>query len=67
MEWHDSPASLRERIWRRADRPAVPAARSILSIFALALPAFLVMAATGGKVGVQDLLRRILRWRIGVH
>ena len=36
-------------------------------IFGLALPAFLVTAATGGKAGVQDLLRRCLRWRVGIH
>jgi membrane protease YdiL (CAAX protease family) len=40
---------------------------AILSIFGLALPAFLVTAATGGKDGVRDLLRRIFRWRVGVH
>ena len=39
----------------------------ILSIFGLALPAFLVTAATGGREGVRDLLRRIFRWRVGVH
>src|SRR5918997_6456252 len=40
---------------------------AVLSMFGLALPAFLVTAATGGKEGVRDLLRRILRWRVGVH
>jgi CAAX protease family protein len=40
---------------------------AILSIFGLALPAFLVTAATDGKDGVRDLLHRILRWRVGVH
>jgi uncharacterized protein len=40
---------------------------AILSIFGLALPAFLVTAATGGKEGVRELLGRILRWRVGVH
>jgi membrane protease YdiL (CAAX protease family) len=40
---------------------------AILSIFGLALPAFLVTAATGGKEGVRDLIGRILRWRVGVH
>jgi CAAX protease family protein len=39
----------------------------ILSVFGLALPAFLVTAATDGKAGVRDLLRRSLRWRVGVH
>ncbi len=40
---------------------------TILSVFGLALPAFLVTAATDGKDGVRDLLRRIFRWRVGVH
>jgi uncharacterized protein len=40
---------------------------AILSIFGLALPAFLVTAATDGKDGVRELLSRILRWRVGVH
>ena len=40
---------------------------SLMSIFGLALPAFLVTAATDGEAGVRDLLRRILRWRLGVH
>jgi membrane protease YdiL (CAAX protease family) len=40
---------------------------SIASILALALPAFLVTAATSGKDGVRDLVRRCLRWRIGIH
>lgn len=31
----------------------------------LALPAFLVTAATDGKAGVRDLLRRTLRWKVG--
>ena len=40
---------------------------SLMSIFGLALPAFLVTAATDGKEGVRDLLRRLLRWRVGAH
>jgi membrane protease YdiL (CAAX protease family) len=40
---------------------------AILSIFGLALPAFLVTAATDGTEGVRELLSRILRWRVGVH
>jgi len=40
---------------------------SLMSVFGLALPAFLVTAATDGKAGVRDLLRRMLRWRVGVH
>ena len=40
---------------------------SLMSIFGLALPAFLVTAAKDGKEGVRDLLRRCLRWRVGVR
>jgi uncharacterized protein len=40
---------------------------AIMSIFGLALPAFLVTAATDGKEGTRDLLRRCLRWRVGLH
>src|SRR3712207_8225313 len=40
---------------------------SILSTFGLALPAFVVTAATGGKEGVRELLGRIFRWQVGVH
>ena len=36
-------------------------------IFGLALPAFLVIAATSGKAGVLDLLGRALRWRVGAR
>jgi membrane protease YdiL (CAAX protease family) len=36
------------------------------AILGLALPAFLVTAATDGRAGVPDLLRRTLRWRVGV-
>lgn len=39
----------------------------IASILGIALPAFLVTAATSGKDGVRDLLSRCLRWRVGVH
>ena len=40
---------------------------AVLSIFGLALPAFLVTTATDGRTGVQDLLHRLLRWRVGFH
>ncbi len=40
---------------------------SMLSVFGLTLPAFLVTAVTSGKVGVRDLLRRCFRWRVEVH
>ena len=48
------------------DLPWKPFA-SMLSVFGLALPAFLVTAVTSGKDGVRDLLRRCFRWRVGVH
>jgi uncharacterized protein len=35
-------------------------------VFGLALPAFLVTAATSGKAGVWALLGRCLRWRVGI-
>jgi membrane protease YdiL (CAAX protease family) len=40
---------------------------AIATIFGVALPAFLVTAATGGEEGVRDLLRRSLKWRVGVR
>jgi membrane protease YdiL (CAAX protease family) len=36
------------------------------AILGLALPAVLVTAATDGRAGVRDLLRRMLRWRVGI-
>ena len=41
--------------------------QTLATLLGLALPAFLVSAATGGKEGVRDLLRRLLRWRVGVR
>jgi membrane protease YdiL (CAAX protease family) len=35
------------------------------TIFGVALPAFLVIAAAEGRAGVRDLARRSLRWRVG--
>ncbi|HEV2122644.1 MAG TPA: hypothetical protein VGW38_07705 [Chloroflexota bacterium] len=40
---------------------------ALMSVFGLTLPAFLVTAATGGRDGVRDLLRRTLRWQVGIH
>lgn len=40
---------------------------AVLSIVGLALPAFLVTAATDGRAGVRDLLQRLLRWRVRFH
>ena len=37
-----------------------------LGAFAPLLAAFLVTAATDGRAGVNDLLRRIVRWRVGL-
>jgi membrane protease YdiL (CAAX protease family) len=45
---------------------AFDAVTSLASILGVALPAFLVAAATGGKAGVRELLRRCLRWRVGI-
>jgi membrane protease YdiL (CAAX protease family) len=39
----------------------------IASFVGLALPPFLVTAATDGRAGVQGLFRRCLRWRVGLH
>jgi membrane protease YdiL (CAAX protease family) len=42
-------------------------ASSLGMVFGLALPAFLVKGAMSGKAGVRDLLRRSLRWRVGIQ
>lgn len=41
--------------------------QTVATIVGLAVPAFLVTAAAGGKEGVRDLLGRLLRWRVGLH
>jgi membrane protease YdiL (CAAX protease family) len=41
--------------------------QTLATLLGLALPAFLVTAATGGKEGVRDLLSRLLRWRVGIR
>jgi membrane protease YdiL (CAAX protease family) len=41
-------------------------ASSPAMVFGLALPAFLVTAATSGKAGMRDLLGRCPRWRVGI-
>ncbi len=41
--------------------------QTLATVLGLALPAFLVTAATSGKEGVHDLLGRMLRWRVGIH
>jgi membrane protease YdiL (CAAX protease family) len=40
---------------------------SLGTFFGVALPAFLVVAASDGRAGVRDLARRSLRWRVGVR
>jgi uncharacterized protein len=50
-----------------SDGLAFNAIVSIATILGVALPAFLVKAATGGKGGVRDLLSRCLRWRVGLR
>ncbi len=47
--------------------PSLMMVTSVASIFALALPALLVTATTGGREGVRELLSRCLRWRVGVR
>jgi uncharacterized protein len=39
---------------------------AVAAILGLALPAFLMTAATDGRAGVCDLLRRTLRWRVSI-
>src|SRR5919199_5793219 len=41
--------------------------QTLATLLGLAVPAFLVTAATGGTEGIRDLLGRLLRWRVGVH
>jgi membrane protease YdiL (CAAX protease family) len=41
--------------------------QTLATVLGLALPAFLVTAATGGKEGTRNLLGRLLRWRVGLH
>src|SRR3954467_6834365 len=36
-------------------------------LLGVALPAFIVVAATGGKEGVRELASRCLRWRVGLR
>ena len=45
---------------------AFNAVTAVDTILGVALPAFLVTAATSGEAGVRDLLSRVLRWRVGV-
>jgi membrane protease YdiL (CAAX protease family) len=40
---------------------------SFATIFGVALPAFIVMAALHGREGVRDLARRSFRWRVGIQ
>ena len=47
--------------------PPVVVFQSFAVLAGLALPAFLVAAATGGRAGVRELLGRALRWRVGVR
>jgi len=41
--------------------------QTLVTVLGLAVPAFLVTAATGGTQGARDLLSRLFRWRVGVH
>ena len=40
---------------------------SLGPVFGVALPAFVVVAVTGGREGVRELASRCLRWRIGLR
>jgi membrane protease YdiL (CAAX protease family) len=40
---------------------------SLATIFGVAVPAFLVLAASGGRAAARELARRCLRWRVGVR
>jgi membrane protease YdiL (CAAX protease family) len=40
---------------------------SLATIFGVALPAFLVMAALHGRAGIRDLASRSFRWRVGLR
>ena len=44
-----------------------PLWESLSSIFGVALPAFMVVAAAQGRAGVRDLARRSLRWRVDLR
>ncbi len=68
VDHHAPPAPLAERL--RCVLPFPLPWRvfgSLMSVFGLALPAFLVAAAQDGKAGVRGLLGRMLRWRVGAH
>lgn len=45
----------------------IPPFQWLASYAGLALPAFLVTAALDGRAGIANLLRRALRWRVGVR
>ena len=40
---------------------------ALASYVGLAVPTFLVTASIGGRAGVEELLRRCLRWRMGIQ
>ena len=40
---------------------------ALAPVFGVALPAFVVVAATGGRAGVRELASRCLRWRVGLR
>jgi uncharacterized protein len=45
----------------------LPLFGSLGTIFGVGMAAFLVTAATDGRVGIRDLVRRSLRWRVPVR
>ena len=66
MAYTITPAFLLQTIWRPAN--ILPLGFSLWdsfgTIFGVALPAFLVMAALHGRAGIRDLASRSLRWRV---
>lgn len=69
MAYTITPAFLLQTIWRPAD--ILPLGLSLWdsfgTIFGVALPAFLVMAAIHGRAGIRDLACRSLRWHVHPH
>ena len=66
MAYTITPTFLLQTFWRPAN--ILPLGFSLWdsfgTIFGVALPAFLVMAAIHGRAGIRDLASRSLRWRV---
>jgi membrane protease YdiL (CAAX protease family) len=59
-----APVLTRSDVLRVVEMPLYGILGPILGV---ALPAFLVVAATGGRAGVRELASRCLRWRVGLR